>query len=192
VRAGGKGYSIHFLWRQILRIKILTLRYSQQLFEFDDHLLEQFQDRYQLTSFEPKYFEVHGIPHLSFVMGYEQSSIIGEATSPPSTDQIRPAKKTPPDQGLSEPDQRLFESLRQWRTEKSRSEGVPPYVILTNKQLREIVERKPKTKTALAKIESLGTARIKRHGEELLLKLHSKSQADISAPESDIEIEEAG
>jgi superfamily II DNA helicase RecQ len=114
-------------------------------------------------------------------MGYEQSkqgSAICHSSSVKTT-----TKKPPPDQGLNEQDQQLFDSLRQWRVEKSKSEGVPPYVILTNKQLREIVEKKPRNKTALGKIESLGTARIKRHGEEILRRLHSKNKSENSPSE---------
>jgi superfamily II DNA helicase RecQ len=167
-----------------MRIKILTLRYSQRSSEFDSDVLEQFQNDHQLISFEPKYFELHGIPHFSLVMSYE--SLIGSDREVPDKlhNQRVQEKKLPADEGLGDEDRRIFESMRQWRTAKSIAEGVPPYVILTNKQLREIIDKKPRNKTALSKITSLGTARIKRHGEELLAQLHSSSKVEESSLDS--------
>jgi superfamily II DNA helicase RecQ len=38
-------------------------------------------------------------------------------------------------EGLSEADMGVFNRLREWRSKRCRQEGVPPYIIFTNKQL---------------------------------------------------------
>ncbi len=69
--------------------------------------------------------------------------------------------------------------MRAWRAGVAREEGVPPYVILTNRELREIVLKKPESPTALGHVNGLGPAKIKRYGEAILRQLHT---AEAEAP----------
>ena len=43
---------------------------------------------------------------------------------------------------LTPEDMPLFQALRDWRNERSRREGIPPYLICTNKQTAEMVARR--------------------------------------------------
>ena len=69
---------------------------------------------------------------------------------------------------LSAGERALFERLRQWRGEAARTQGVPAYVILHDKTLRELALRSPGTLDALGDISGIGSAKIARYGEELL------------------------
>ena len=62
----------------------------------------------------------------------------------------------------------LFNTLRQWRSEKSKKDGVPPYVILNNKQLAEVCQRRPQSKYDLMKVEGIGKAKAEKYGDEIL------------------------
>lgn len=44
---------------------------------------------------------------------------------------------------LDKADWPLFNRLREWRGERSRAEGISPYVICNNRQLTELVRRRP-------------------------------------------------
>ena len=59
------------------------------------------------------------------------------------------------------------ESLRRWRLERARSEGVPAYVIFPDRTIDEILARKPGSESELAAIHGLGPARLSRFGREL-------------------------
>lgn len=48
---------------------------------------------------------------------------------------------------------------------------MPPYVVLTNRQLVELVVERPASKTAMGKIAGFGDKKLARHGEELLMLL---------------------
>lgn len=69
---------------------------------------------------------------------------------------------------LEEAAQERFAALRAWRAEQARAAGVPPYVILHDRTLREIARRRPATLEDLAEIPGIGTRRLATHGEPLL------------------------
>jgi hypothetical protein len=51
---------------------------------------------------------------------------------------------------LSPAERELFDKLRHWRYQHAQAEGVPPYVVLTNRQLLAVVRSKPNRKSGLA------------------------------------------
>jgi ATP-dependent DNA helicase RecQ len=62
----------------------------------------------------------------------------------------------------------LAARLRGWRLERSRSDGVPAYVVLTNATLDEVCRRMPGDEEELADVPGMGPARIERYGRDLL------------------------
>ncbi len=62
----------------------------------------------------------------------------------------------------------LFERLRQWRAELAREQGVPAYVILHDKTLREVAARQPVSQAELLEISGIGEAKAARYGAALL------------------------
>jgi DNA helicase-2/ATP-dependent DNA helicase PcrA len=61
-----------------------------------------------------------------------------------------------------------FERLRDWRREKAMMLGVPPYMIMHDRVLLEIVEKDPSAVGDLYEISGLGPAKAKRYGNEIL------------------------
>jgi ATP-dependent DNA helicase RecQ len=62
----------------------------------------------------------------------------------------------------------LFEQLRQWRAETAREQGVPAYVILHDRTLKELAEMRPTSRGHLAMVTGIGAAKIEHYGDELL------------------------
>ena len=77
-------------------------------------------------------------------------------------------RRSEPETSLDEAGQRLFESLRLWRAETARSQGVPAYVILHDRSLREIANRRPASPVELLAIPGIGQAKADRYSEALL------------------------
>ncbi|MGB4911635.1 MAG: DNA helicase RecQ [Candidatus Dechloromonas phosphoritropha] len=69
---------------------------------------------------------------------------------------------------LSAADESLFQQLRAWRSDTAREQGVPAYVILHDKTLRELAEVRPVNRSLLATVTGMGSAKIEHYGEELL------------------------
>jgi ATP-dependent DNA helicase RecQ len=72
------------------------------------------------------------------------------------------------DQPLAESDSPLFDALRSWRAGLAREQGVPAYVILHDKTLRELATRRPATLDDLLDVPGIGQAKAERYGEALL------------------------
>ncbi|HEY6898200.1 MAG TPA: DNA helicase RecQ [Rhodocyclaceae bacterium] len=62
----------------------------------------------------------------------------------------------------------LFEALRAWRAGTARELGVPAYVILHDKTLREIANRKPDSIHGLRTIPGIGEAKADRYGATII------------------------
>ena len=69
---------------------------------------------------------------------------------------------------LAEADVPLFEALRAWRADLAREQGVPAYVILHDKTLRELAARRPASQADLLDVPGIGQAKVDRYGETLL------------------------
>ena len=77
------------------------------------------------------------------------------------------------DSDLTAEEHALFERLRAWRAATAKEHGVPAYVILHDKTLRELAEVRPTSRGLLATISGLGSAKIEHYGEELLSLIRS-------------------
>ncbi|MDR2883092.1 MAG: HRDC domain-containing protein [Alistipes sp.] len=58
--------------------------------------------------------------------------------------------------------------LREWRYKLSREQGVPAYVVATQKALIGIANTLPATVAQLGKIKGIGKAFIEKYGEQAL------------------------
>jgi DNA helicase-2/ATP-dependent DNA helicase PcrA len=61
--------------------------------------------------------------------------------------------------------------LRAWRTERSKADGVPAYVVLSDAHLRGIALARPGDAAALAACDGIGPTKLDRYGDEILARL---------------------
>ncbi|MBA3433596.1 MAG: ATP-dependent DNA helicase RecQ [Actinobacteria bacterium] len=81
---------------------------------------------------------------------------------------IRPA-------GAVEADEDVEELLRRWRLERSRTDGVPAFVVFPDTTLRELAAIKPRTHHELAGINGFGPVKVERYGDDLLAAIEAAS-----------------
>ena len=65
-------------------------------------------------------------------------------------------------------DPRLLDRLRRWRLEVSRAQGVPAYVVFTDRTLAEIAARTPRDLYELEQVSGVGPAKLERYGQQVL------------------------
>lgn len=65
-------------------------------------------------------------------------------------------------------DAALFDSLKAWRSEKSKELKVPAYVVFSDATLTAIAEQQPKDDRGLVAIPGIGAAKLERYGEDVL------------------------
>ena len=79
------------------------------------------------------------------------------------------ATRTPREQWLrTEREERLWQALRQWRTERARADNVPAYIVCGDRTLQDIVQQRPASLTELQNIYGLGEAKIQKFGSGIL------------------------
>lgn len=61
----------------------------------------------------------------------------------------------------------MYEELRKWRKERAEQDGVPPYIVFTNKQLRNLVINKCQTMEAMKNIEGIGEKKSEQYGVDV-------------------------
>ena len=65
-------------------------------------------------------------------------------------------------------DAALFDALRARRLELARADGMPPYVVASDRTLRELAEVRPRSIAQLQEIYGIGPSKAARYGEALL------------------------
>jgi len=63
---------------------------------------------------------------------------------------------------------RVEEALRAWRKERSRADGVAAFIVMSDRHLLGIAERRPATKDELAVCPGIGPAKLAAYGDELI------------------------
>ena len=67
---------------------------------------------------------------------------------------------------------RVFEALRRYRLDVAREAGVPPYVVATDRSLRDLARLKPKDEEGLLQAHGIGPSKVEKYGEGLLAVIH--------------------
>ena len=179
-----------------MRAKGITLRFSTQLGRFDDAPLIALQQKVVLEQMREHLVQVGGeamllcvatwrekaeacgspattsvSPTPSAVLPKPEPSVLPPASAAQDAHDVRRGPSTPVGElraDFTAEQQTLFDLLRRWRRQKAHDEGAPPYVVLTNRQLVDLVLQRPRSKTAMGQIAGFGDKKLARHGEELL------------------------
>ena len=77
-------------------------------------------------------------------------------------------------------DRKCEDALRNWRSEAAKRAEVPAYVVLNDKELVGIAERRPTTLAELARCKGMGQIRLERWGDELLAVLGIVESEDLA------------
>lgn len=72
---------------------------------------------------------------------------------------------------IGEGDVELFEKLRELRLEIAREEHVPPYIIFSDKALRDMSVKVPRSREEFLKVSGVGDVKADKYGERFLAKI---------------------
>ena len=80
---------------------------------------------------------------------------------------VRPARQAPASQQtvLDGTGERVFAALRAQRLQLSREQGVPPYVIASDRSLRDLAMLRPRNLNDLLMVHGIGPAKLERYGQ---------------------------
>ena len=69
---------------------------------------------------------------------------------------------------LSKEDEQLFETLRRLRAEIARKEGVPPYIVFSDKTLSHMCVIRPRNRNEMLSVAGVGEFKYDKYGEAFL------------------------
>lgn len=156
-----------------MHIRIFTLKFNPVIDRFDDGELQVFIRDKDVLQVSDHFFIRDGMPYLVLVVHLHPESV-----EPNDKD----TKKHTPDESwrdlLTDTDWPLFNSLREWRNERAKRDGLPPYIICSNRVLAQIVHDRPQSREALGKIYGFGAGKVQKYGHDLLSMLRNLHNRD--------------
>ena len=132
--------------------------------------LNQFLAQHRVVHLEKRLVERDGVPYWVFLVEYATGATAAGAYSARATGNRGNGGGTPDFQDrFKEPAElKLFYRLKDERKRLAAAEGVDLFVVFSNEQLAQMVERKVVTLEAMGQIEQIGEARLKRYGGAML------------------------
>lgn len=160
-----------------MKLKVFTLRFDPATGKFDDAEIQEFQRDRQVLTIHEHFFTYEHTPMWSILVSYRDEEYPGEGAR--LKDRGRDWRAE-----LSADERSLYDALRKWRNDRSGREGRPPYILLTNKQMAIIAQKRPKTLEALRGIEGVGAAKIEAFGKEILALVAGREAGDTETKSS--------
>lgn len=133
-------------------VHILTIPFDNEREVFDDEDLTKFLLNKRVKDLRPEFFQVNGNAYWTVFVDCE--SVAGPEKG--DTD------------GLDQAQRLLMQRFREWRKEKAEKEGVPVFIIATNKQFVDVIKRAPGNLAALREINGFGKKKVDRYGKEVV------------------------
>jgi superfamily II DNA helicase RecQ len=134
-------------------VRILTIPFNPEKKMFLDEELSKFLINKRVKTLIPQFFQTDGQVFWSVFVEYE---VILEEDGKSDSD------------GLNEAQRLLLKRLREWRKEKAEKEGIPVFIIATNKQFVDLIKRSPVSMEAVKEIHGFGKKKVDRYGKELV------------------------
>ncbi|AHF05546.1 hypothetical protein MARPU_11015 [Marichromatium purpuratum 984] len=156
-----------------MQVRVFTLGFDPVNGRFDDSPVRDFLTDKEVDAISDHFFIHAGRPYLTLVVRYRLAAPAASTQTSAKSSRSAAGRDAAWRDLLRQEDWPLFNRLREWRGERAKAEGIPPYVICNNRQLAEIVQRKPGTLNALAEAEGFGEAKLKKYGRELLAIIQS-------------------
>jgi superfamily II DNA helicase RecQ len=164
-----------------LKLKVITLRFLESAGGFDDGPLQAFTADKEVIDFSEHFFVHEKTPYLTLVLAYRLA--VDDRSR-------RPLSRPDPRRELAEDEKQAYDALKAWRAARARAEGIPPYMIASNKQLAQMIKLKSASRTALMRIEGIGEAKAAKYADDILAILEKHLIASpAAAPEGDGEAE---
>lgn len=137
--------------------QFFVFAFNEEEGAIEDGPFRQLQDRARVKQVQASFFQARsGQAYWTVFVEYEAAVI------------------ERPESNLNETEKGIFQALRTWRNTKAETEGIPAYIIATNKQVEVIACLKDYSLEALAAIKGFGSGKAEKYGKEILALLMEK------------------
>lgn len=133
-------------------IRIFTIEYDPIKKSFDDSALEAFLAGKSVIGIDKRFFRYNSKYFWTFAIEYESDRVGGSKDIVLDTDNQKS----------------LFAALRDWRNDLAAEKGIPPYLIFTNNQLKQIVLSHPANLEELRNVSSISSKKAQEYHEPVI------------------------
>lgn len=135
-----------------MAIRMFAVPFDARQESFHDEELQKFLLNKQVKTIRPEFFHQNGRAYWTIFIEYEL--VLKDAPRNANA--------------LDAPQRLLYQRFREWRKEKAESEGIPVFLIATNRELLDLVKSAPRTLEALRQIHGFGKKKSDKYGQEIL------------------------
>lgn len=134
-----------------MQVRIFTFPFDEKQAGFSSLAWDNWADKVGLISHQVHFFQQNGKAYWTILACYQ------------------PQEKARPDlPKLTAAQTAAWHELKNWRKAKAELEGLPGYLIATNKQFEEIVLQGIQTLQALKNIKGYGPKKVEKYGKDIL------------------------
>ena len=144
-----------------MKLKLLTIPFNPHTRKFEDELFESFQEDKEIRQFHPRFFNVGEEMYLGVLVAYDEKHLFKQKNRPA-------VQKKNLNDLLDEREKQLFEEMKKLRKEKSDVLGLPPYVLGTDSQVIQVIQKRCKTVQALKNIHGFGDKKVDSIGRDFI------------------------
>jgi len=144
-----------------------------------DQLVKYIKDAYKQSNRLPlsdkdllmwahSYFALHKESVKDYTKKYEKYKLITNKVDIGHTVSLTTKKKSAVHKKPQTENSTVLKELKDYRLNKSREEEIKAYYIFSNKQLKALVEKMPKSKKELQSVEGFGVTKVSKYGDEIV------------------------
>lgn len=147
-------------------VKIISLKFDSITGSFDDTPIRDFTQDKEILQVRDHLFIRNEIPYLILIVKYYPYRQEAAVENRPGN--VKQTQSESWKRELKDGEIPLFNQLRDWRSERCKKDGVPPYLIFTNNQLALVARGRPQSMNDLTRIEGIGRGKVDRYGADIL------------------------
>ena len=166
-----------------MKVKIFTLLFDSDAGGFDDEPLQEFLEGKEVLTLFEHFFVYDHTPAWTLLITYREAEQSDRR-------EWRGRRGTDYRKELSNDDRQLYDAISKWRRERALREGVPSYIVLSNRQIADLARLRPSTLKGLVEVKGLGRVKSKQFGEELIALIGAVPQG--AKPEAEAQEAEGG
>jgi len=161
-------------------LKIITIPFDPTLGVFPDDALQAIDQQWEVLSHRAELFHHGGLAYWTALLELRPRQGLAADARPGKQEPATNARPGAAERAaflrlldeLDEVERARYQALLDWRAQRSIRDGVPRYVVLTNRQAMEIARRVPRTLEELRAVRGIGKKKLKRYGRRILEVLH--------------------
>lgn len=159
-----------------MKCKLFKIHLDEESRDFEEAKLNNFLEN---VSVNQVFASVVNNEFWSVLVFYEEGSAPDRKISQSESmverqESFSPEKINEPKENVSEPiilnseEEAIYNTLRQWRSERANQDGLPPYMIAHNDSLMQMARMSVTSKDELLQIKGFGEKKAEKYGDEIL------------------------